>query len=296
MESMPAFLTEWRDERLAAIPASPDLLYHYTDSSGLMGILNSKELWATDALFTNDRTEVLHSLFVLRRILEGVKIDRDADPATDMMLIAAEEFYTVMQILAVSFCIDRDLLSQWRGYGQSGGYAIGFDSNLLKAVTTKDIMLAPVVYESKLQDQLTHELIERWRDLFHDVELVEFDKQVRRLGAFVFAQAFSFLAATFKSSGFREEAEWRLVYRRQLVVKDDTALTVAFRERKGMIAGYARMPLPPVTETGGPVRRIVLGPTANPNLVGFGLYQFLMSVGYSEGMVQVSPSEVTLRL
>jgi hypothetical protein len=296
MQAMPGFLADWRDERVASIPEPPGPIYHHTDTVGLMGILNSKELWGTDALYTNDRTEVLHSLFVLRRILDEQGIDRAADPATDMMLIAAEEFYRVMQIFVVSFCPDGDLLSQWRGYGQSGGYAIGFDANILKGLTTKDITLAPVVYESKLQDQLIRELIGRWRDLFHDSEPGEFDKQVRRLGAFVFAQAFSFLAATFKSIGFREETEWRLVYRRQVLVQDDTALKVGFRERKGMVAGYTRIPLPSITENGGPVRRIVMGPTASPDLVGFGLYQFVMSAGYTEKMVEIAPSEVTLRL
>jgi hypothetical protein len=67
-----------------------------------------------------------------------------------MMLIAAEEFYRVMQIFVVSFCPDGDLLSQWRGYGQSGGYAIGFDANILKGLTTKDITLAPVVLRKQV--------------------------------------------------------------------------------------------------------------------------------------------------
>jgi len=35
----------------------PELLYHYTDSAGLQGILESRTLWATDIRYLNDETE-----------------------------------------------------------------------------------------------------------------------------------------------------------------------------------------------------------------------------------------------
>ncbi len=296
MQAMPKFIATWRDERLAAIPDPPDILYHYTDTPGLMGIFSSSQLWATDAMYTNDRTEVLHSLVMLRLVLDELGLDRMADLAVDTMLIAAEEFYTVVQVLAVSFCKDGDLLSQWRGYGQAGGYSIGFDSKVLKSLTTKDVMITPVVYNPETQEQQIHTLVGRWRELFVDTDPKEFNKQNRRLSAFIFAQALIFLAATFKSHGFHEEAEWRLAYRRQVLAKDDTALTLGFRDRKGMVASFAHIPLPEVKDGRGPARRIVLGPTANPNLVGFGLYQYLQSLGYSADAVEIAPSEVTLRL
>lgn len=35
----------------------PELLYHYTDQTGLLGIINEQELWATDVRFLNDTEE-----------------------------------------------------------------------------------------------------------------------------------------------------------------------------------------------------------------------------------------------
>jgi hypothetical protein len=39
----------------------PDLLYHFTDSAELQGILESRTLWATDIRYLNDETEVKYS-------------------------------------------------------------------------------------------------------------------------------------------------------------------------------------------------------------------------------------------
>jgi hypothetical protein len=295
MAGLGDFLNAWRDEQVAGAPAPPGILYHYTNTSALISILKTRQLWATDALYTNDQTEVLHSLVMLTRIVNEARKDRYTDLATDMMLIAAEEFYTVVEVYLVCFCRNGDLLSQWRAYGQAGGYAIGFDSTVLTSLTGNHLMLAPVVYDPSKQEQLIRDLVQRWRQIFRDAQLEEFDKQIRRLGAFVFAQAFSFLAATFKTEAFQEEDEWRLAYRRQVVIQDDSGLGIDFRERKGMVASFAPMPLPPVSEAVLPVRHIVMGATANLNLAGFGLAQFLKSVGYPEKAIRISPSAVPLR-
>lgn len=36
---------------------TPEILYHYTDAKGLLGILNSKQIWATSYRFMNDARE-----------------------------------------------------------------------------------------------------------------------------------------------------------------------------------------------------------------------------------------------
>ncbi|MCT4574068.1 DUF2971 domain-containing protein, partial [Bacillus thuringiensis] len=50
----------------------------------------------------------------------------------------------------VSFCGDGDLLSQWRGYSGSGGFAIGFDAAALMERWGRAGLglLMPVVYSS----------------------------------------------------------------------------------------------------------------------------------------------------
>lgn len=41
---------------------APPVLYHYTDQHGLLGILTSGRIWATDVLHLNDSSEVRYAL------------------------------------------------------------------------------------------------------------------------------------------------------------------------------------------------------------------------------------------
>lgn len=295
-----AFLSTWRDERIAATLPPPPVLYHYTNVGALMNILRTRELWGTNAAYTNDQTEILHSLLQLRRVVESNLKDRQKDPAADSMLQVAEEFATIVEAYLVCFCTNGDLLSQWRGYGQLGGYAIGIESaGLAHLIQTGHVMLVPVIYDVVEQDRLMRELIQRWRSVFKDIPAGQDVRQVRRLGAFIFAQVFSFLAMAFKNPAFGEEQEWRLVYRRQVILADDgSGLQVSFRDRDGMITPYVRMNAASTKDSltaGFPVRRIVMGPTTYPKLAGFGMVRFLASLGYPTDSVAVDLSTVPLR-
>ena len=44
----------------AATP--PEVLYHYTSGAGLLGIITSHELWASDVFYLNDPSEIFYSL------------------------------------------------------------------------------------------------------------------------------------------------------------------------------------------------------------------------------------------
>jgi len=48
------------DKVLATAP--PDMLYHYTSSTGLIRIAESKKLWATNILYLNDSRELDHAM------------------------------------------------------------------------------------------------------------------------------------------------------------------------------------------------------------------------------------------
>jgi hypothetical protein len=48
----------------------PDHLYHYTGQIGLLGIVESAELWATKIQYMNDATEFGRALAIARQELE----------------------------------------------------------------------------------------------------------------------------------------------------------------------------------------------------------------------------------
>ncbi len=291
-----AFMGKWTEERIKAIPTLPPLLYHYTTAQPLLSIFETRQLWATNAVYTNDQTEILHSIFQLRGVIEKDLKNRQSDPAIDSMLTVVEEFYTIVEAYLVCFCADGDLLSQWRAYGQQGGYAIGFDPEVLNHLPLAGrALLLPVVYDHAQQDALVHDLVSRWRKLFTDIPPTDDNHQVRRLGAFVFAQCFALLAIAFKSVAFSEEKEWRLVCLRQRVV-DDAGPELRFRARDSLITPYLAIGAEDPTTARLPVRRIVMGPTRYPQVAGFGLLRLLKKLGYDESAVAIDPSTVPLRI
>lgn len=59
---------------MAVIDATPPpILYHYTRLPGLLGIIDSKALWATDIRYLNDETEFHHAVDITRDLLTELK-------------------------------------------------------------------------------------------------------------------------------------------------------------------------------------------------------------------------------
>ena len=121
------------------------ILYHYTTAIGLQGIIQDRAIWASDYRFTNDAKEFLHGLEIFQEVLKSyrptprmseiVDIIRDYKPRLDFCVLLA------------SFCIDPDLLSQWRGYNGGAGYALGIDGDWLEQNAQKQgFHLVPVSY------------------------------------------------------------------------------------------------------------------------------------------------------
>src|SRR5437660_10589388 len=47
----------------------PRILYHYTDAAGLLGLLKTNRLWATNRRFMNDPTETEYAANLIRAAL-----------------------------------------------------------------------------------------------------------------------------------------------------------------------------------------------------------------------------------
>ncbi|MCB0925688.1 MAG: DUF2971 domain-containing protein [Mycobacterium sp.] len=138
-------MPEIRDDDL------PESLYHYTDVGGLHGILKSKKLYATHVAYLNDSQETLYGMQVGIDQLKELGRETpqeliDACGQDDLLRFLVQVLDKVsLAGLALEFqkkklvvrhhlgpfvtCLStkRDQLSQWRGYGRGGGYAIRFD-------------------------------------------------------------------------------------------------------------------------------------------------------------------------
>src|ERR1700688_4931664 len=128
-------------------------VFHYTDVTGLLGILSSETLFATDYRYLNDLTEGSAIRELLMLILEKEVAEIIPKLAERGLLagfyegygehghrLQAEAMYRslirvidlVSPFFVLSFCkhdpqtqeFKHGLLSQWRGYAESGGAAI----------------------------------------------------------------------------------------------------------------------------------------------------------------------------
>jgi hypothetical protein len=108
------------------------IFYHYTTTTGLIGILERKCLWASYFRAKNDFTELIYAKDVMLKSLENK--DKDSRIINQLKQICDALYEKDLTLpFLFSFCDDHgDRLSQWRGYSDdSGGYSIGFDTDLL---------------------------------------------------------------------------------------------------------------------------------------------------------------------
>jgi hypothetical protein len=125
------------NEVLSRKPDKP--LYHYTTQSGLLGIIEHKQIWATHTQYLNDRREFLHAIDLVRHEIDemlGTVEPQNHQIFADMRDgLAGHES---INVCVCSFSEERDSLSQWRAYaGGTSGFAIGFPGDLLVAATQK---------------------------------------------------------------------------------------------------------------------------------------------------------------
>ncbi|MBM4639502.1 DUF2971 domain-containing protein [Rhodococcus hoagii] len=122
-------------------------VHHYTDTGGLIGIIESEHLWATNIQFLNDSLEydsgLLRIASNLRQAVERINRPDSKIPFTTELKDSVESSIRILEGIGVRakeqqficcFSRYRDDLSQWRGYAREG-YCITFDeASLTKSV------------------------------------------------------------------------------------------------------------------------------------------------------------------
>ena len=264
----------------------PEVLYHYTSGEGLLNILNSGHIWASDAAYMNDPGELRYGFDLLADLAKTASSDGKLSKSILKNLLneinqVVEEKTANGRVYFVSFCEDGDLLSQWRGYGASGGgYAIGVDPTCL---------YGPSKHEKEPERVLTQVLYDR-------------AKQVKWLSSWLneyisgnptvdLLYLFSDILMALKHPSYAEEREWRLVQFGRYVVppggkppKNEIIWPASFRVRSGRIVPYGDLDL---TKSTGPLKgkfpavEIVCGPTIKRDLGLKALAQFGTSRGFN---------------
>jgi len=258
----------WRPS-LASTKKPPDRIYHYTDAAGLLGIIQTKTIWATDLAFLNDSREFVHAVGLVSRLVEELVRKTPAEEmqvrlASMALADATENVRMSLRVNVACYCSAADLLSQWRGYGAGLGYALGFDSTSLRAALepSVDLPLAPVVYDVEEQLEALRQIAGPVLKYFIDnAGQVPSASQGSFLSAYL---PFLGVCFQFKDPAFIEEQEWRSCNVRMVRPNGDTR----FRASQSGVIPHEALDLGNGAANIASLREVIVGPGRNMSSVG----------------------------
>lgn len=258
--------------------ARDNALFHYTTARGLVGILSSGQVWSTAYHCANDETELaagrgaLTPLFInfTYKLIEArdPRVTTFAHRGVDIMTYADgfENLLTSMALGSLNtfitcFCkamgpedFSHGLLSQWRGYGADGGYAIQLNRDKLMAAVERidGYDLQDVHYD--INNPLREEMLRHSEAYIkaYEAHLNELAKPIdfrsrtmtnpiADLTGGPLEALLNYLVHT-KNRHFGEERECRLSLV-QATKRIEGSLPVAYYERGGLVIPYVSTPL-----------------------------------------------------
>ena len=261
------------------------LVFHYTGSAGLLGMLKSKAVWATDARFLNDFNELVLArpmveASVRRRIqelrshgpsalpdgsLESFdQLEGRCDSLGRLVLAFERANDSTGQVFVTSFSTARDTLIQWQSYG-FGGYAVGFDSDELTthrpalqspeekwpkrldlSGTSVTSELVPVIYDPITAQAAVDKIIGGLFLMPFDFSPSwEFDEAIRSIVG---------VAARIKGPDWASEQKQRLIVR--VPPGSIGSAPIDFRVAGGLLVPYLSMPF----DRSSAIQEIIVGP------------------------------------
>jgi hypothetical protein len=246
------------DDILSKTPKPKTPIYHYTTQGGLLGIIETREIWATHHQCLNDAQEFIHAKDLLRRqIAELVDAEPNDRLLADMKrTLDSKRGFEDVNLYVASLSEDPDSLAQWRAYGgPTSGFALGFEIDGI--VLPSPFKLVRCEYDEGKQSRILRSLATGLLDGFNELHQ---NGQVGDVGAFVdlFCRTdLHPLALLFKHPKFSEEREWRIISSQPMTEDppDTKEAPLAFREGKSTLIPYRRVPL-----TNFPLTEVVVGP------------------------------------
>ena len=283
----------------------PPVLYHYTSTTGILGILKSGSLWATDIRFLNDERELDYGVDLAMPILTEKLARLGFSGLGQGFLNAFPDPTGTNRHFVACFCEEGDLLSQWRGYASPGGYAIGLDAS--EIVTASSMKMFQRVWYDIAE---VGNLMEEWACLTTDGFVAVFGDSLREYedgkAASNFAPSwgemlYNFEARFFarleyccslvKHPSFEEEREWRVLRSRSS--SRNEVSKISFREGSLGLTPYAVLDF---SNDKGlvPLKEIIVGPGRNMDLRIRSVSLLLEELGYGSD-VRVIASKIPFR-
>ncbi len=272
-------------------------LYHYTKSNGINGIINHNCFWATKSDFLNDPNEFFHIKGIIEKVVTEYIEDENL---RDMFLkdVMKESGFIInpkqQDYFVLSFSSCRDSITMWSEFGNKTGYNIGLESEEITRRIKESNQIefhGFVIYEEEQQKKIIAQVIEEYipkqagKDLneilIKGAKNRENEEYVTACKKFV--DITSVYAMFFKNEAFKEEQEYRFVFKKQKTTR------VHFREKDGFMIPYIEIQL---SDELLPVKEIMVAPQNHIDLAKNGMEYMMQTKGYD---VDVHLSDIKLR-
>ncbi len=268
---------------------------HYTNLTGLLGIIEKQQIWLSDHRFLNDELEISYGRsLAIDEITKISATESNYDFAQflgDIITEIKQPSDRVSYIGSMSLAIDA--LDQWRGYTYNNdGVCIVFngESDLWNKGYSHPthIRQQKIIYDKSEQVSVIRKFISKYRSEFDGFKSFQYPF-ISDLAWLIESQFI-----TFKDSQYESEQEVRLTIQNlDQVLKEKPPM---HRVKSGLLIPYITTnyisKLTNFQSEKLPITEIIISPTSRPGSVA-SIQAFLKNKGY--GAIPVSPSKIKFR-
>lgn len=278
-------------------PMYRQLWYHYTDIGGLIGIIKSCSLYASESSFLNDSEEIIYIDKLLDEIINKdkekllEKYDRNfVERLINRRVIIREE--SLPNEFIISFSLNPDSLMLWSYYSDMQGYNIGFDIKQLLEFSNNyindnaSVLVGKVVYDYNKQKNILYkeidECYEKYRAEKNDSKIfaimMKLYLKIKRYAYF------------FKNPLLHSEEEGRMIF---IPGHTFDYKKIEHRASNGIILPYVRYDINPTKKL--PINTITVGPTNKFGITQRGIKSLLLLSDYELNRINIKKSSIPYR-
>jgi Protein of unknown function (DUF2971) len=275
------------------------VLWHYTTTPGLLGIIESGTIHATQVACLSDSSEIRYAGKLYRDALTELQHkhseEDDAKQFLSRVLEATAEIpdspsHGPSRFFVACFSIEEDDLSQWRAYGEPGGengYALGFRA---RGLADPYGALLRVNYDKIQHKTIAAEVAEATLRFYR-----EGIEKKRADTAEVWAKEFleewinwiNRLAPLVKDSCFKDEREFRLVHELNITEFHQ----IRFKQKETLLSRFLPIGFPAWLEIRAPflpLVKVMVGPGRHQAITQISVHALLKQMGYGDFPVSLS--------
>ncbi len=270
------------------------LVYHYTSPMGLKNILETKELWASDFAFLNDKSETLYLYEILQSVINNENLKKHLDGNFIQKLEKMKTNYIEKPInnyyrYICSFSLNPDSLSMWNYYTKTDsgtGYNICFSWASLKEqindLSQFEIECGKVVYNQEKQTSILENTIIGYNSAYKSAR----SKIEKADVLYELEQAFNILSIYFKHPAFENEEEVRICMTQK--INSTTPRKAKYRELNGIFVPYISIEF-----STNVIKEVGISPLSQKELSINGISSMLLDLKYKN--VSIKASKIPLR-